>query len=120
MVRAVSVRRGARVLDSYAARVRVVRLTPLAKRPTEIARLLDGILRDELHEAAGASALGPSLLQAVERFHWPRNLDELREYAPRLLALQRHGKVSAAARSLGITRQTLSQHMERVGVSGAI
>lgn len=52
MFRAVSARRGARVLDSYAARVRVVRLTPLAKRPPEIVRLLDGILRDELHEAA--------------------------------------------------------------------
>lgn len=88
---AVSARRGARVLDSYAARVRVVRLTPLAKRPTEIVRLLDGILRDELHEAAGASVLGPSLLRAVERFQRPRNLDELREYSPRLLAHQNRG-----------------------------
>ena len=109
--RALTMRRVRVTLDAYAARVRTVRLVPLAERPGEIARLLDAELREL---GADLGALDAKTIAACERHRWPGNLDALRAHAPRMLAVARHGSVRAAARALGITRQTLDAHLERV------
>ena len=47
---------------------------------------------------------------------WRGNLDELRAMAARLLAYVEHPTLRTAAEALGIRRQTLAQHLDRVGV----
>ena len=62
--------------------------------------------------------LGPAAVAALTTAPWPRNLDSLRESAPRLLALVEHRTIRAAAAALGLTRQALASALDRLGVAG--
>ena len=114
VLRATKANHARAVLDTYADRVSVVRLAPLATRPTEIARLLGAMWRD-LGTAVRVEARGPRALRGLAAYRWPGNLTELRSHAPRLLAYHQRGGLRAAARALGVAHQTLSQHFNRIG-----
>ena len=105
-----------RHLDVYADRVRAVELTPLARRGPEIARLLALVWRDELGSDRSTDAIGPRSLRGLAAYSWPRNLDELRAMATRILAYTMHPSLRRAARSLGVKHQTLAAHLRRIGV----
>lgn len=113
--RALSVKRARYVLDYYTDRTRAIALVPLVARRTEIPRLLDAMWR-EAGCNDGVHVLGVEALDGLQRYAWPLDLDELRAHAPRLLALHQYGGLRAAARHLGVKHQTLSQHLERIGV----
>jgi len=117
VLRATKANHARSVLDTYADRVSVVRLAPLAPlatRPTEIERLLAAMWRD-LGTTARVDALGSRALRALASYRWPGNLTELRAHAPRILAYHQRGGLRAAARALGIAHQTLAQHFNRIG-----
>jgi hypothetical protein len=105
-----------RHLDAHAERVRWIALAPLGQRRHEVVRLLQGIWRDELGTARRVDALGARALDGLAAHAWRGNLDELRAMAARLLAYVEHPTLRAAAEALGIRRQTLAQHLDRVGV----
>ena len=104
-------------LDHYRDQVTSIALVPLAARRDDIVPLLRFLWATELETSRAVEALGPSALQALVEHAWPNNLDELAEQAPRLLACVEHSTLRAAADSLGVTRQTLGQHLDRLGVA---
>jgi hypothetical protein len=104
------------VLDTYLERVRVLRLAPLSARPADVVPLLQAIWRSELRSPRRVEELGPRALAALVEHPWPGQLDELRANAARLLAYLDHRSLQAAARALGITRQTLAGHFARIGM----
>lgn len=108
-----SERRALACLDIFRDRVRGVTLRPLAERRDEIPRLLAMLWR-ECGSLRTVDELGAALDDVVT-YRWPRGVAELRAHAPRLLAYLEHGQVSAAARALGVTRQTLGEHFARIG-----
>lgn len=108
-------RRARSCLDRYRDRVRCVSLLPLADRRSEIVRLLALVWRDELRSGRRVDELAH--VDAIAAHGWPGGLRELREHAPRLLAFLDHGALGPAARALGITRQTLTEHFWRIGFS---
>jgi hypothetical protein len=115
VLRATKENRARSVLDTYASRVSVLRLVPLASRPGEISRLLAAMWRD-LGTSARVDALGARALRGLAAYRWPGNLTELRAHAPRLLAYHQRGGLRAAARSLGVTHHTLAGHFRRIGM----
>ena len=104
-------------LDHYRDQVTAIALVPLAARPDDIVPLLGFLWATELETTRAVEALGPSALRALVEHAWPNNLDELAEQAPRLLACLEHSTLRAAADALGVTRQTLGQHLDRLGVA---
>ena len=64
-----------------------------------------------------AGTVDTAALDALVAHAWPNNLDELFEQAPRLLACLMHPTLRRAAEALGVTRQTLTQHLDRLGVA---
>ena len=54
-------------------------------------------------------------VRSIAAYSWPRNLDELRAHAGRLLAFVEHGSVRRAAAALGMRHQSLSGHYARIG-----
>ena len=115
VLRSTTLPRARSVLDRYLFAVRTVTLAPIASRPGDVSRLLTGIWQGEMLATEHAEVLGPRALRALSAYRWPGNLSELRAHAPRLLAYHRRGGISAAARTLGITRQTLADHFHRIG-----
>ena len=101
-----------RHLDHY--RTEVVTLMPLAERPNDIARLLAMHWIEELHTGRRVEELARGVA-AIGRHAWRRNLAELYEQSPRLLAYLEHGTLRAAAAALGIKHQTLAAHFKRIG-----
>ena len=101
-------------LDEHDRDVAVVALTPLGKRRKEVPRLLARHWLDELRTHRRPDELGPALT-ALERYSWPRGVEELREQSPRILAYLVHGTLREAAASLGIAHQTLAAHFKRIG-----
>lgn len=108
-------RRARSVLDHYRDRVRPLNLTPLADRLDDVPHLLQFHWATELDTAHSVTALGPRALRSLTSHNWPRNLDELYEHSPRILAYHRHTSLRRAAAALGITHQTLSGHLARIG-----
>ena len=104
-------------LDHYRDHVAAITLTPLAARPDDIVPLLAFLWSTELETTHSVESLGTAALRALATHTWPNNLDELCEQAPRLLACLTHPTLRSAAASLGITRQTLGQHLDRLGVA---
>jgi DNA-binding PucR family transcriptional regulator len=53
----------------------------------------------------------------LKAFDWPDNFEDLRRNARQILAYIEHdGNVSAAARALGVRRQSLAERLERIGL----
>jgi len=100
-------------IDSYGAMTATIKLPPLHRRKHEILRLvaMDWISRgsrrcvDELGAGTAGLAKAP----------WTRNFEDLRQASKRLLALLESGSLRSAARSLGITHQSLSAYFQRIG-----
>ncbi len=95
--------------------VGVIELVPLARRPHDVVPLLDAHWATALHSRRRVAELGDGVHYLAEH-PWPGNLDERPKQSRRLLALLEHPSIRAAARSLGIRRQTLSGHLERLGL----
>lgn len=106
-----------RCLDSYSARLRTVRLTPLAQRSDDVAHLLQFVWATDLASVEPVAALGPDALDALTTYPWPHNLEELYAHAPRLLAYLMHGGLRPAAAALGMRHQTLAEHLRRLGIA---
>lgn len=104
-------------LDVWRTTVDELAVPALAARTSEVPTLLAHLWLHELGTRRRVEELGPSALAALTETTWPRNLDSLREAAPRLLAILEHGTLRAAAASLGITRQSLASSLARLGVS---
>ena len=103
-------------LDHYRDRLTAIALAPLATRPDDIAPILQFHWATELDTSLRVEQLGPAALRALAAHRWPQNLDELFDHAPRLLAFLSHPTLRSAAEALGVTRQTLTQHLDRLGV----
>jgi len=105
-----------RHLDTYTERVRSIALMPLGRRPQELERLLQAIWSDELRTARRVEHLDRRALAGMAAHDWRGNFDELRAMAVRLLAYVEHRSLRRAAQSLGVRHQTLSRHLNRIGV----
>jgi hypothetical protein len=105
-------------LDVYAADVEQLAVPALAARGGDVPALLAHVWLHELGSRRRVEELGAAALAALTTAPWPRNLDSLREAAPRLLALIEHGTIRAAAAALGLTRQALASALGRLGVVG--
>jgi FHA domain len=101
-------------IDTYRDKVRTMSLVPLARRPEDFPHLLAIHWIDELRTRRRVEELGRGL-GTIAAYDWPRNFDELREHAPRLLAYLEHEGLRPAAAALGIKHQTLSGHFRRIG-----
>jgi hypothetical protein len=105
-------------LDVYATEVEQLVVPALAARGGDVPALLAHVWLHELGSRRRVEELGPAAVAALTTAPWPRNLDSLRESAPRLLALVEHGTIRAAAAALGLTRQALASALGRLGVIG--
>ena len=110
-------RRALTHLDHLRDRVRTVPLAPLAQRRDEVPYLMQLHWATALRSSRRVDELGPAGLRALISHAWPRNLDELFAQSVRLHALLEHGSVRLAAAALGVTRQTLDDHLARLGFS---
>lgn len=95
--------------------VAVIELVPLARRSHDVVPLLDAHWANALGSSHRTDELGHGVHYLAEH-PWPGNLDELHHQSRRLLALLEHRTLKAAARALGIRRQTLTGHLDRLGV----
>lgn len=102
-------------LAHHSDTVGVIELVPLARRPQDIVPLLDAHWAHVLGSHRRVAELGDGVHILAEHT-WPGNLDELHRQSRRLLALLEYPSLRAAAHSLGIRRQTLSGHLDRLGV----
>jgi|GEM_PF-1306356 len=100
-------------LDTYRDQLHAIALVPLAQRPGDVTRLLELHWRDRLDSPHRVEELGPGVAGLAD-YRWPRNLDELGEHAPRLLAYLERGSLRGAALALGIAHQTLDSHFARI------
>jgi DNA-binding NtrC family response regulator len=124
--------RAGRVRQELAAALSqvVISLPPLRERSVDIPMLAEGFLR----ELGGSAALGLSAdaIDALPRYHWPGNLQELRNVLERGVLLARggviearhlalpgaqpHGEGAAAALTLAaVERQHIAAMLERTG-----
>jgi len=103
-------------LDVLRDEVEELAIPPLAARGADVPALLAHVWLHELGTRRRVEELGSAAVAALQTAPWPRNLDSLREAAPRLLALVEYGTVRAAAAALGMSRQALSGALARLGV----
>lgn len=102
-------------LDRESAKLDEIRTPPVAARGREIPALLDAYLA-EAGSPHRITELAPDRIDALRRFDWPENLDEVRRAAVRLAVyLDAERNISAAARQLGVTPQSLGEWLERIG-----
>lgn len=102
--------------DAGVGRMLHVEVRPLAYRRGEISRLLDRRFR-ECAFPRRAAELTRANQDAVNRYDWPGNFDELREIADAIIAYATLGGLRPAAESLGLSSHTmLVRRFERVGL----
>ena len=108
---------GVRLGRERLPRLRVIGIPSLSHRAAEVPRLFDILFRRAGSKHSVAD-LGTASVAGLCARDWPNNLHDIELAAPRLLALLDHGKnVTAAAESLGMSRQALSKWIARLRVS---
>jgi hypothetical protein len=103
------------VSDAEAELMQHVPVRPLAYRSDEIEELLDRRFGARTFPLR-AAALTPANRDALKAYPWPDNFDELREVADAIMAHATLGGLRPAAKSLGISHQTLQRRFVRVGL----
>jgi transcriptional regulator of acetoin/glycerol metabolism len=101
--------------DERAQHLRTIGIPPLADRRADVPRLFD-ILFVRQGSRRTIAELGAARVAALMQYDWPRNFDDVRRHAPRLLALIEHGSVRAAARALNVAPQSLLEALGRIGL----
>ena len=82
----------------------------------EISKLLDRQFAEHAFQLRVAD-LTCANQDALKRYHWPGNFDELREIADAIIAHARFGGLRPAAGSLGMSsHKKLARRFERVGL----
>lgn len=105
-------------LDDTAVHFDVIATPPIASRAKEIVELLDTLMTEQ-GSRLRASHLVADRQEALRRYDWPGNQEELRTAAIRIDAhLGNAGNLSAAARALGVHHSTLRETLARIGVVG--
>lgn len=89
-------------------------LAPLAARATDVPALLAYHWLTALDTPPPLPLLSPAARRALIAYPWPRNLAELHEHSPRILAYLQTSSLRRAAARLSIRHQTLSQHLARL------
>jgi len=89
-----------------AKRLYEVALRPLRERRAQLPALFDRLF-EELATTTRWTQLAAVNRNALDRYAWPENLDELREAARRLAAIAERGSMNSAAPVLGVPRSTL-------------
>jgi len=92
-----------------------VPVRPLAYRSGEIEKLIDRRFGERTFSLRAAD-LTPENQDALKTYHWPANLDELREVADAIMAHATRGGLRPAAESLGISHQKLQRLFVRIGL----
>lgn len=93
-----------------------IRIPPLRERPEDIPALLNTLFARQGSQIA-IERIGPEKLARLKAHTWPDNLDGLRHDRKRLHALaEAEGVVKRAAEALGITRQSLTESLARLGL----
>lgn len=106
-------------LDDTAVQFDVIDTPPIASRAREIIGLLDALMIEQASPLR-ASHLVTERQEALSRYEWPGNQEELRTAAIRIAAhLASGGSLSAAARTLGVHHSTLRETLQRIGVLGS-
>jgi len=88
----------------------------LAYRRGEIHQLLDLRFKERAFHRR-ADDVTPVNQEALKRYHWPGNFAELRQVADAIIAYATLGSMRRAAVSLGVSRQKLTRHLERIGLA---
>ncbi|MEZ4402564.1 MAG: FHA domain-containing protein [Kofleriaceae bacterium] len=105
-----------RAFDHDVSKLGEIRTPPVLARVPEIPALLDAYLA-EAGSPHSIEELPDDRVEALRQFAWPENLEEIRRAAERLAAFFECDKnISATARQLGLSPQTLSEWFDRVGV----
>ncbi len=112
-----------KMIDSYARRLLVIKLPPLAARREDIPRLLDALILQAgmgkgQAEPAPLAALGDDNVAGLKAYDWPGNFADVRRAVPRLHALLTNGiKLRPAARALGLKSvSSLIEALHRINV----
>lgn len=105
-------RLGAKVAHRFG----LLAIPPVRARRDDIPTLLNTLFvrhgsQREITELKPAEKLAQLCAQ-----EWPQNIDQLRQNVKRLLAKIDHGSDAAAARALGISRQSFAEAMKRIGL----
>lgn len=93
-----------------------IRIPPLRERPDDIPALLNTLFARQGSQVA-IERIGTDKLAKLKAHDWPDNIDGLRHDRKRLHALaEADGVVKRAAEALGITRQSLTESLARLGL----
>jgi hypothetical protein len=102
--------------DAKVGRMQHVEVRPLAYRGGEINKLLDRRFEERGFDRRAAD-LTPANQDALKRYDWPGNFDELRMIADGIMARATLGGLRPAAAALGLlSHKRLARHFERVGL----
>jgi hypothetical protein len=101
--------------DARADQMQHVEVGRLAYRSREIGRLLDRQFAGHAFLLRVAN-LTRANQDALKRYHWPGDFDELREIAASIIAHTTLGGLRPAAESLGISHHKLARRFERIGL----
>lgn len=92
-----------------------VEVRPLAYREGEIHELLDRRFGERAFRFRTAD-LTRANQEALKTYHWPGNFDELRQIADAVIAHATLGGLRPAAKTVGLSHQTLQRRFVRLGL----
>jgi len=108
----------ARIGDLNLPNLRVITIPSIKERRDDVPGILNSLFRQSpLNSEREVSELGDAKVGRLRGFDWPDNFDDLRRNAPKILAYIESGfNEAAAARKLGIKRQSLGESLRRIGL----